>query len=265
MPHWDKESALSQLTELRDGVSALAIAPQYREGLVRWRLNVQRTLSEIFGEASAYYQEFIQIPWTGSPDAFIVGPFASGSSFDPNARLEHLAREVVGRGLQVARGILAAAEDELLEREIEDIYRGHDTAPEASAIIKIVKLAEVSLRKTFRKQPSNEKEVQAHFETLLHATDIQFTREMDRVVYATKTYVPDFVVAHADLAIELKFADRSSREPEMIAEINDDISAYGTRWRNILFVIYDVGTIRDVGAFSEPFENENVLVRVVKH
>ncbi|MFI5500984.1 hypothetical protein ACIA5E_18145 [Nocardia asteroides] len=226
---------------------------------------MQRTLSEIFGEASSYYQEFVQILWAGSPDALLVGPFPSGGSFDPNARKEHLAREAVGHGLQVARGILAAAEDELSERGIEVVYRGRDTAPEASAIIRIVKLAELSLRKTFRKQPSNEKEVQAQFETLLHATDIQFTREMDRVVYGTKTYIPDFVVAQADLAIELKFADRSSRESEMIAEINDDILAYGTRWRNILFVIYDVGTIRDVDAFTRPFDQENVLVRVVKH
>ena len=52
----------------------------------------------------------------------------------------------------------------------------------------------------------------------------------------------------------------------MVAEINDDILAYRTMSGNLLFVVYDVGYIRDVDLFSEAFEqHQNVIVRVVKH
>ena len=56
------------------------------------------------------------------------------------------------------------------------------------------------------------------------------------------------------------------REKELIAEINDDILAYKTKYRNLIFIIYDLGYIRDVDRFAEAFEaSEGVIVRVVKH
>ena len=52
----------------------------------------------------------------------------------------------------------------------------------------------------------------------------------------------------------------------MIAEINDDILAYSTEYGNLIFAIYDVGSIRDVDRFASQFEqHDGVLVRVVKH
>ncbi|MFZ2063411.1 MAG: hypothetical protein WAU82_20550, partial [Candidatus Binatus sp.] len=69
-----------------------------------------------------------------------------------------------------------------------------------------------------------------------------------------------------DLATEIKFSNREGREKEIIAEINDDILAYGTKYGNLLFVIYDLGFIRDMDRFVRSFEErQTVLVRVVKH
>ena len=76
----------------------------------------------------------------------------------------------------------------------------------------------------------------------------------------------DFSLSKISLAIEVKLCSRSGREKEVIAEINDDILAYQTKYQNLLFVVYDLGFIRDKDRFSRSFEEyENVTIRVVKH
>jgi len=70
----------------------------------------------------------------------------------------------------------------------------------------------------------------------------------------------------AGLAVEVKFCNRAGREKEIIAEINDDILAYKTKYGNLVFVIYDIGLIRDIDKFGRNFEdNEGIVVRVIKH
>jgi hypothetical protein len=96
--------------------------------------------------------------------------------------------------------------------------------------------------------------------------DVNYERETDSITYSSKTYKPDFCFVPIDLAVELKLCNREEREKEIIAEINDDILAYKIKYRNLIFVVYDLGHIRDVERFTEAFENnEGVIVRVVKH
>ena len=64
----------------------------------------------------------------------------------------------------------------------------------------------------------------------------------------------------------MKLCVSDSREKELIAEMNDDIMAYKTKYGNIAFVIYDVGKIRDADRFTSEFsQRDDVLIRVVKH
>ena len=49
-------------------------------------------------------------------------------------------------------------------------------------------------------------------------------------------------------------------------EINADISAYKTKWKNLLFVIYDLGVINDPYKFqTENIKLFGISVRVIKH
>ena len=67
------------------------------------------------------------------------------------------------------------------------------------------------------------------------------------------------------MAIEVKLCNREGREKEIIGEINDDILAYKTKYGNVLFIVYDLGFIRDVDRFVSSFEDqEGVVVNVVK-
>jgi len=97
-------------------------------------------------------------------------------------------------------------------KDLTDVYQGKDTAPESSAIVKIISLAEHKLRKAIRSKPNNEKQVQDAFENLLIGADIAFSRETERIEYSSKTYTPDFVVPKIDLAIEIKLCNKDNRE-----------------------------------------------------
>ena len=69
-----------------------------------------------------------------------------------------------------------------------------------------------------------------------------------------------------DLVTEIKLCSREGREKEIIAEINDDILAYRTKYGNLLFVVYDLGFIRDTDRCGRSLEeHETVMVRVIKH
>jgi len=56
--------------------------------------------------------------------------------------------------------------------------------------------------------------------------------------------------------VEIKFCDRAGREKEIIGEINDYIIAFKTKYPNLIFVIYDVGMIRDIAEFKGSFEKK---------
>ncbi len=127
-------------------------------------------------------------------------------------------------------------------------------------------MAERKLRKAIHEAPASEKQVQDVFENLLIGADILYSRESERIEYSSKTYQPDFTFDKIGLAIDMKFCGRDDREKEIISEINDDVLAYQTKYPNVLFIIYDMGFIRDVDRFSQSFEDhERIVVRVVKH
>ena len=169
--------------------------------------------------------------------------------------------------------------DTYLMRLIEDLEENPDDLGDAessqtatsdevptSFILQVINLAEVKLRKVIRSVPTKEREIQDAFENLLIGADIPFSREKDSIEYSSKTYTPDFTVPNANLAIEIKLSTSASHEKEFIAQINDDILAYRTKYRNLLFVVYDCGYIRDKDQFISSFESQgSVVVRVVKH
>jgi REase_DpnII-MboI len=229
----------------------------------RWAATCLAVLEEVFGQDSRYYLSFDALRWveTGS---FII-PGGAGTWRNPQAAVDRRHHQAYLRDLETARGLLLAAADHLARSDLASVYEGKNTAPESSAIIKVINLAGTKLRTIIRSTPSNEKGVQDAFEGLLVGADLPYSREADRIEYSSKSYVPDFTMPQLDLAIEVKLCKESDREKAIIGEINDDILAYQTKYGNILFIVYDVGQIRDVERFTASFElHQNVVVRVVK-
>jgi len=256
---WTKEAALEELRFVLGEVDVLTRVRRFSAPHTRWLARTLRLLEEVFGASSRYYLSVAALQWseTGS---FIV------SGFDPSRGIERRHQEAYVHQLDMTRGLLQAALDELESSTIEEIYKGKDTPRETSDILKVLSLVERKLRKVVREVPQREQQVQDAVENLLVGADIDYSREIDSIEYSSKTYTPDFSLSRLDLALEVKLSGRAGREKEIIAEINDDILAYKTKYGNILFAVYDVGFIRDVERFVGQFEqHEGVLVRVIKH
>ena len=259
MPKWTKEAVLKELQDLIREADQVAPHGAYSAAHVRWELRTRRLLGEVFGHKSVYLQSITVLPWRAT------GSFVVQSSNLQAGIEEHHFRAFVQQ-IDTTKGLLQAAWDELDGSTLDDVYHGKDTAPESSAILRVLNLAEHRLRKVIRKPPTKEVEVQEALENLFVGAEISYSRESDIIEYSSKTYRPDFTIKQLDLAIDVKLCARTRREKEIIAEINDDILAYQTKYGNILFIVYDVGQIRDSDRFAGSFEeHENVMIRVVKH
>lgn len=263
MKPWTKEEAISTLKALADQADRLKNSRAFSTEHTMWGVKCEEAFEELFGPSSRYYQLFIQLRWrrTGS---YVISTWEYGGNVE--AARDAMNQEAYLAQLDTAKGLLLASIDYLSERDIGDVYSAKDTGPEASMILKVLNLVEHKLRKTVRSKPEKETEVQDAFENLLIGADIPYSRESDSIEYSSKTYTPDFSLPRLDLAVEVKLCSRSEREKELPEEINDDILAYKTKYGNVVFIVYDLGHIRDKERFSASFEEyEGVTVRVVKH
>ena len=123
-----------------------------------------------------------------------------------------------------------------------------------------------SLRLTIRGVPKYEKEVQDRIEDILRIKQHDFQREQISVSYAGKSYRPDFTSESLNGVVEAKLCNSGNDERNVVEEINSDIPAYKTRYSTLIFVIYDVGIIRDVATLKNDLEKQSgVHVLVIKH
>ena len=129
----------------------------------------------------------------------------------------------------------------------------------------VADLISANLRPSIFQDPKNEKEVQNIVEVMLRSRGYDYRRELIRIPYSSKTYIPDFTIEVLHLALEIKLCNSPIRVKEIIDEINGDIPPYQTRYKNVIFAIYDLGFIRDVTEFKGSIEqNLNVHVIIIK-
>lgn len=149
------------------------------------------------------------------------------------------------------------------------LQRETNTTKEDAECDRLAQFLKNRLRAGLFKKPEREIEVQNALETLLVGQELNKGRDYDResgkFEFSGKEYIPDFVLLKLNLCIEVKLL-KEKRLSKMIEEINSDITAYRKNYRRILFVIYDLGEIRDEDEFKHDFEmTEGVRVIVVKH
>lgn len=218
-------------------------------------------LEDIFGENSRIYLSFAGLSWQPS-GSFVASMYTMEQILDQKGHEAYLS------ALERARGILQSAIQQINRKGIDGVYEGKNPLAQSSDIVKIMSLIDTKLRKAIRHTPKNEKEIQDVLENLFIGADLdkEFTREKESIIYSTKTYRPDFVFKKIGTAVETKICDAPLREKKIIAEINDDILAYKTKYANLIFVIYDLGMIRDQEQMRNSLEkNEGVMVKIVKH
>lgn len=258
-----KEQAITGLQELIDKIESLKSSVARSEAHTRWLTNALYLTEKVFGRRSRVYWSLANLPWQRTGSFLVDHSFTAEEHDEKVGKVHHKAYL---EQLDLARGLLEGGIDAINAYGIDGVYEAKDTSKEVGEIIRIMDLAESKLRKTIRATPKAEREVQDKFENLLVATDLEYLREQERILYSSKTYQPDFAFPGIDTVLEIKLCNREGREREIISEINDDIVAYKTRYPNIIFLVYDVGHIRDVDRFKEDIESQDgVIVVVVKH
>lgn len=126
------------------------------------------------------------------------------------------------------------------------------------------------IRAALFEAPTSEKQVQDALERLLIGRGLQkgddYDREVGRVKVSSKEVIPDFIFPRLDLGLEVKLLKEVSRISRLVDEINADIVSYKRGYRHVLFLVYDLGHIRDEAEFRRDLEHhENVTVLVIKH
>jgi hypothetical protein len=129
---------------------------------------------------------------------------------------------------------------------------------------------EANLRKAVFVPPQKEVEIQNAVESLMvgrgMAKGTDYDRETGRVKTSGKESIPDFILPNLALCLEVKLSTSADKLRAIVDEVNADIRAYATQYDRQLYVIYDVGTIRDEDEFKRDLEDApGVSVIVVKH
>jgi hypothetical protein len=160
-------------------------------------------------------------------------------------------------GVMINLGLLIS----LLENELD---------VKASRTQEIKNFLESNLRKAIFETPKNEKDVQDSVEKLLigkgFSKGVDYGRETGRVKVSIKEVIPDFIFQKFGLALEIKFSKNALKSKTIIDEINADIRAYSKDYANIIFLIYDIGSIRDEEEFKNDLDNaSNIQLIIVKH
>lgn len=122
------------------------------------------------------------------------------------------------------------------------------------------------LRAAIFSTPEKEVQVQNAIETLLvgkgWSKGIDYDRESGKFEFSGKEYIPDFIVPKLALCIEVKLL-REGKKSRIIDEINTDITAYSSHYMRQMFVVYDLGVIRDESEFRRDIENAGDAIKVV--
>lgn len=125
------------------------------------------------------------------------------------------------------------------------------------------------LRSAVLQTPEQERDIQDVIEQLLIGRGMQkgqdYDREVGRVKISSKELVPDFIFPPLSTALEVKLVKTLARVREVVDEINADIAAYSKKYRQLIFVVYDLGHIRNEVEFRHDLESAgNVDVIVIK-
>jgi hypothetical protein len=110
------------------------------------------------------------------------------------------------------------------------------------------------LRPAMFKDPDDEDDAQDAMEILFNARGLDYRREKITIEYSSKLFVPDFTFQSLNLVVEAKLCKSASKEKAIVDEINADITACQTRYSRLVFVIYDIGFIRDEDKFKSGIE-----------
>lgn len=249
--------------------SRITLLNQYRDAILRWfngnyepegkdglrsRINRSTKAAE-----SAVKQAGCMVSMTIAPPPAVGGIVAQNINPFTSVLEDFWGRSVIPTVADMCDQAIGVYEN--LRDETGLVSISHRETIDISSAI------ERSMRPAFRlAPPAGEKDVQDQLEIVLNVLGVAFTREQDTAPVGARAFKPDFVIEELDLAIEVKLAKAGHSGSKIQEELAADIAAYRTRWRHIIFVVYDLGVIADPDRMRrENMRHFGVSVLIIKH
>jgi len=170
---------------------------------------------------------------------------------------------------------IAIQQQELFETtraslQILKAYLTNRVNPKEERVLGIADFLQANLRRAMLHKPERERDVQDAIEQLLIGRGLEkgidYDREVGRVKVSSKEVIPDFILPPLDTAIEVKLLKEPAGVGKVIDEINADIQAYPLVYKAVVFIVYDLGVLRDEVEFRRDLESaDGIKVIVVKH
>ena len=92
-----------------------------------------------------------------------------------------------------------------------------------------------------------------------------YDRETGRTKSSGKEDIPDFVLKLSNTALEVKLVKSKDSKRQVIEQMRADVLAYQVGYKQVLFVVYDLGFVNDVAEFVSGFSvTPGVRVVVIK-
>lgn len=259
-----QEQAIERLQELIDEVESLKNSVARSEAHTKWLVSTSYLAENVFGRTSRIYSSLASLPWQRTDRILVPWYIRDNDEYDKFTNELH--HKAYLEQLDTAKGLLEAGINAIERYGMDEVYEEKDTSKDVGKTITLIDLAQYKLRKIMRTTPQDEKKVQDKFEDVLTSVDFKYLRDQETIAYSSKSYRPDFTFPEINTALEIKLCNRAGREKDIIAEINDDILAYKTKYPNVIFLVYDLGYIRDIDRFKSDIESQDtVIVLVIKH
>jgi len=106
MKNWTKEEALEAIDSLITEIPSIKESGRKSADHMRWVVNTQRILQEIFGENSRYFQTFRHFSWRENGQMVF-------QAWDIEGAIEYRHNEAYINQLEQSKGLLLAAKDQL--------------------------------------------------------------------------------------------------------------------------------------------------------
>jgi len=227
--------------------NALAVKPSGETAIGLWVYSGYPAIVAEYNRLIPYFVELY-----GQEAARLFQPFDLQKHWDPGASLPIYFLGYLQTAANGLNRMVAYIQPKLATSEIQ--------------IETLIETIRVNLRAAIFELPTKEKEIQNALDIILRSRGYIFLREKVTIQYSSKNYIPDFTIDSLDLAIEVKFCNAAGKEKTIIDEINADVVGYKEKYPNILFVVFDVGQIRDEALFSKDIKgNPGVKALVVKY
>ena len=181
--------------------------------------------------------------------------------FDAKHKLMYLETEEVSREAMTTKAFLARLDEQ--EFAVLHSYMSYPN----DFVRELCLFIDNKLPAFFpRGSPQEEKQVEDEVEKLLMARDYRYTRQDVSFEFSGKAYKPDIIFQPEKTVLEIKLCKSQRRASQIIDEIGSDIVAYETKFEHLIFIVYDLGFIKNPFKFKNDIENRhpNTILLIVK-